>query len=525
MDGHLTDKIHLEQGVPQGDIISPYIFIIAVEILLIKITKSKNIQGVKIGKKECKAQTFADDTTILIKRDEASLRASILYIEEFKLISGLAANLDKTNVIPYGKFFNPGQKICPDLDVNWVDNFKLLGIEIDNKLEKLNINFDKALAKAQNIISNWKARKLPINGRIIISKSLIVSQFNYVASILTPPTAMLSKMQALINNFIRGGDHHWISDDKLYAPIKSGGLNCIELDSFFKGLKTNWIKRYIFHGYDDFWTDILDEVLGVNINTRKNILLYGSEYFNSIIQQDWESDQLKELILTLQELLREFVTDPETGDNRFITQSVFFNKNITCNYRGRKRKFLNPTMYGWPRDFLLSVKNVYNLHRFITYDEFKVIYNQQFNGFPAESSFLKLKADISSIFGPINKNKKYPPPVPNKAVPKWIFQTPVELFEKTRRGSKNYRFIFRQHKIKHFQTTWDKALDDVTITNAEVNQKLNWLSNSELSQDIIDRAQRFIYRKTQFNDQLCKYAKSGVTSNICSYCFLTEKYK
>ena len=187
MDGHLTDKIHLEQGVPQGDIILPYSFIIAVKILLIKITKSKNIQGVRIGKKECKAQTFADDTTILIKRDKASLRASIHYIEEFKLISGLAANLDKTNVIPYGKFFNPGQKICPDLDVKWVDNFKLLGFKIDNKLQQLNINFDKALAKAQNIISNWKARKLPINGRIIISKSLVVSQFNYVASILTPP--------------------------------------------------------------------------------------------------------------------------------------------------------------------------------------------------------------------------------------------------------------------------------------------------------------------------------------------------
>merc|ERR1711872_156388 len=170
-------------GVPQGDVILPYIFINAVEILLIKITTSKNIKGVKIGKKECKAQTFADDTTILINRDEESLRASIHYIEEFKLISGLAANLDKTNVIPYGKFFNPGQKICPDLDVKWVDNFKLLGIEIDNKLEKLNINFDKALAKAQNIISNWKARKLPINGRIIISKSLIISQFNYGVSI------------------------------------------------------------------------------------------------------------------------------------------------------------------------------------------------------------------------------------------------------------------------------------------------------------------------------------------------------
>ena len=221
---------------------------------------------------------------------------------------------------------------------------------------------------------------------------------------------MLSKMQELVNNFIRGGVHHWISDDKLYAPIKFGGLNCIELDSFFKGLKTNWIKRYIFHGYDDFWTDILDEILGVTINTHKNILQYGSEFLNHIIQQDWESDQLKEMILTMQELLREFVTDPETGDNRFITQSVFFNKNITCNIKGKKRKFLNPTMYGWPRNFLLSVNMVYKLHKFITYDEFKIIYNQQFSNVPAESSFLKFKADITSNFRPITKNKKSPPP-------------------------------------------------------------------------------------------------------------------
>ena len=58
MDGHLTEKIHLEQGVPQGDIISPYIFIIAVEILLIKITKSKNLKGVKIGKKRVLRSNF-----------------------------------------------------------------------------------------------------------------------------------------------------------------------------------------------------------------------------------------------------------------------------------------------------------------------------------------------------------------------------------------------------------------------------------------------------------------------------------
>ena len=99
-NGHLADKIQLEQRVPQGYIIFPFIFIIAVEILLIKITKSKNIKGVTMDGKESKAQTFADDTTLTTAREEESFINCIKYIEEFKKISGLAANLDKKTQSP-----------------------------------------------------------------------------------------------------------------------------------------------------------------------------------------------------------------------------------------------------------------------------------------------------------------------------------------------------------------------------------------------------------------------------------------
>ena len=56
-------------------------------------------------------------------------------------------------------------------------------------------NFDKAHIKAQNIISDWKAHKLPINGRITISKCLIISQFIYVASIIKPSNKNFKKSQ------------------------------------------------------------------------------------------------------------------------------------------------------------------------------------------------------------------------------------------------------------------------------------------------------------------------------------------
>ena len=55
------------------------------------------------------------------------------------------------------------------------------------------------------------------------------------------------------------------------------------------------------------------------------------------------------------------------------------------------------------------MNKLYNMHKFISYDDFKTLYNQQFEGEPAESSFLKLKHDVSSNYGPINSKKKYPP--------------------------------------------------------------------------------------------------------------------
>ena len=110
------------------------------------------------------------------------------------------------------------------------------------------------------------------------------------------------------------------------------------------------------------------------------------------------------------------------------------------------------------------------MNKFISYDDFKSIYNLQFEGEPAESSFLKFKQDVSSNYGPIDSKKKYPPPILNKKVPNWIFQTPIEMFEKTKRGSKNYRYTLRQHKIKVQSTQCGKSLNDTTVTHVEVNK-------------------------------------------------------
>ena len=46
LGGELNEKILLEEGVPQGDVASPYVFILAVKILLIEIDNTRHKRGI-----------------------------------------------------------------------------------------------------------------------------------------------------------------------------------------------------------------------------------------------------------------------------------------------------------------------------------------------------------------------------------------------------------------------------------------------------------------------------------------------
>ena len=107
-NGLCCKYFYIERGVRQGDWLSPYLFVTAVEILGIAIRNKDSIKGIEINDLETKLLQFADDTTAVLS-DLNSTNAFLSLLEEFEKASGLKLNVKKTEAMWIGSL-----KSCED---------------------------------------------------------------------------------------------------------------------------------------------------------------------------------------------------------------------------------------------------------------------------------------------------------------------------------------------------------------------------------------------------------------------------
>ena len=103
-NGHCSDYFKLGRGVRQGDPLSPYLFILVLELLAAALKNDKDITGVQIENSEFLLSQYADDSSLILDDNPHSLEKSLLVLSLFSECSGLKVNLDKTE--QYGLALN-----------------------------------------------------------------------------------------------------------------------------------------------------------------------------------------------------------------------------------------------------------------------------------------------------------------------------------------------------------------------------------------------------------------------------------
>ena len=186
--GTTTKYFSLGRGAHQGDSISAFLFILALEILFILIKSKPEIEEMTIFDYDYLYSAYADDTTFFLK-DIISVKHMVDTF--FPYFSGLKPNLTKSEIAGIGV-----QKVavcgmsCIDLNI---DTLKILGTHFsyNEKLKEEKI-FYRIVTDMQQVLKIWKMRRLTLEGKIVIFKTIAISKIVFQAFITAPKTLSMN---------------------------------------------------------------------------------------------------------------------------------------------------------------------------------------------------------------------------------------------------------------------------------------------------------------------------------------------
>ena len=242
-NGFATNWFKPTWGVRQGCLLSPYLFIPGAELLSNRLCQTVEIKGISLFGNEVKISQFADDTNLFCA-NVTSVEHALNMVNRFGAISGLHLNVKKTKAIWLGKWSMNKTK---PLQLEWVNKpVKILGIyffydEIKNK----HFNFDLKIQKLQTKLDLWKARNLTLFGKVLIIKSLGLSQTVYAASNVNVPNEIKYTIKNKLFGFLWNNKKDKIKRECIYQDYDKGGIRMTDVDVRIKALRLAWIPRLL----------------------------------------------------------------------------------------------------------------------------------------------------------------------------------------------------------------------------------------------------------------------------------------
>ena len=265
--GRIANRFKLNRGCKQGDPISSAIFILAIEILCEKLRNSPTLKGLSYKTGNILLSLFADDMTIFLEHSEEQLREAIKIINDFKKLSGLEIQLQKTQITIFGK--KPENiNICPEIKLQRRSDFKLLGIQFDVDKDITKEEEEKLIEKVKTKAKHWQYRFITPMGKCDAARSFLMSQLNHYHAVRPITVATQIRLEKIIDTFIhpiRKGNkqaYKYISSHDAQADKQNGGINEPNIINSLHSYNVGWLKKLYYKQDENLhWINMLKQDL------------------------------------------------------------------------------------------------------------------------------------------------------------------------------------------------------------------------------------------------------------------------
>ncbi|GKB18467.1 putative RNA-directed DNA polymerase, eukaryota, reverse transcriptase zinc-binding domain protein [Tanacetum coccineum] len=269
INGSPTKEFEIFRGLRQGDPLSPFLFILAMEGLHAFIYKATNLgifKSFSIGVNNLRISHLMYPDDVIFMGEWSILNACNLLciLGCFFFVSGLKINVHKSNlsgvgmsnedILSMANVIGCGAATLP---------FKYLGVPVGCNMSRCSY-WEPIINKFSSRLSLWKARLLSVRGRLTLIKSVLGSLPLYFMSLYMVPISVCKKLESMRNHFFIGADMGekkmmWVRWKKCLASKNMGGLGIGSIFALNFGLLFKWIWRFLCNS-SDVWIKVIKEM-------------------------------------------------------------------------------------------------------------------------------------------------------------------------------------------------------------------------------------------------------------------------
>ncbi|GKV24336.1 hypothetical protein SLEP1_g33963 [Rubroshorea leprosula] len=267
VNGSPTQEFNMQRGLRQGDPLSPYLFLIAVEglhALLLEAEMKDMLKGVMVDENTSVSHLqFADDTALLCEASANSVWAIKCTLRWFEIMSGLRINFNKSTL--YGTNVDEEWLSMAALALNCKAGklpFTYLGLPVGGNPHRHSF-WKPVVEKFRSKLASWKGKLLSFGGRITLLTSVLSALPLFYFSVFKVPSGILKELIRIQNNFLWGGFDEskkivWISWSKATLAKSKGGLGIPNLAIRNIALLGKWWNKFYNDGENEkLWKKIV----------------------------------------------------------------------------------------------------------------------------------------------------------------------------------------------------------------------------------------------------------------------------